>query len=688
MFSRHLNGFSFHKQSRPIKCLVSFFFIAVFGVMVIAAMPVILKSLVTHWFESEGMTVQVGDIEISLWEPVLSINDFSGKDLAGKGFSLEKMKLKWQWGGVLDHRIVIDDFRVQSLHVDAELSEKKLIKIAGLNLFSSTQTVMPVLPEIAAPIWAIRLANSEVLDFSICMKQFDRVGDLSLDLCSQLKSLAWKGMAEYKSSNKSSRDLWELEGSLNLDGLRIDDKVRERLFLEVESILLDKIAVKSLADIEMATIRVEDFSVLQQQPTQVVKARPFFAFETLNLRDVQLVELLDLRVDMIELQSPSGYFRLIDNGLSELDAWGFLDKDTQTSPRQSATNKFRFLVNKFIGSTHKETVFVDERYQSPFTMTIKDVQWDIKKIHNQSLNQESSASLALTVGHHGYIAFEALGSLFSSHPTITGKGEIKGVDLKMMAPLTRKHLQHVINSGQLDSAVDFNVEKGLVNSVAHFSINQLALTPLDDKDGEAFSREYGFPLNASLALLRDRDNSIHLDVPVTGQVDSPSFDFDKAIVTAVSKAVLDAVIKYYTPYGLVFAADALVDLVHSLKLEPIVFNLASKELTSANKQQLIAISELMAVRPGIHITLCGISNQKDKESIFRGYMKSKFPRRYDKKGQSITKLQRLRLIKIAEERSARVKNFLMQQQKVAASRLVECLPRYEPEGLAGVTITI
>jgi hypothetical protein len=667
---------------------VSFFFIAVFGVMVIAAMPVILKSLVTHWFESEGMTVQVGDIEISLWEPVLSINDFSGKDLAGKGFSLEKMKLKWQWGGVLDHRIVIDDFRVQSLHVDAELSEKKLIKIAGLNLFSSTQTVMPVLPETAAPIWAIRLANSEVLDFSICMKQFDRVGDLSLDLCSQLKSLAWKGMAEYKSSNKSSRDLWELEGSLNLDGLRIDDKVRERPFLEVESILLDKIAVKSLADIEMATIRVEDFSVLQQQPTQVVKARPFFAFETLNLRDVQLVELLDLRVDMIELQSPSGYFRLIDNGLSELDAWGFLDKDTQTSPRQSATNKFRFLVNKFIGSTHKETVFVDERYQSPFTMTIKDVQWDIKKIHNQSLNQESSASLALTVGHHGYIAFEALGSLFSSHPTITGKGEIKGVDLKMMAPLTRKHLQHVINSGQLDSAVDFNVEKGLVNSVAHFSINQLALTPLDDKDGEAFSREYGFPLNASLALLRDRDNSIHLDVPVTGQVDSPSFDFDKAIVTAVSKAVLDAVIKYYTPYGLVFAADALVDLVHSLKLEPIVFNLASKELTSANKQQLIAISELMAVRPGIHITLCGISNQKDKESIFRGYMKSKFPRRYDKKGQSNTKLQRLRLIKIAEERSARVKNFLMQQQKVAASRLVECLPRYEPEGLAGVTITI
>ena len=688
MFSLHLNGFSLHKQSRPIKCLASIFFIVVFGVMVKAAMPVVLKSLLTHWFESEGMTVQVGDIEISLWEPALSINDFSGKDLAGKGFSWEKMKLKWQWVGVLDHRIVIDDFRVQSLHVDAELSEQKLIKIAGLNLLSSNQTVRPVVPETAAPIWVIRLANSEFLDFSICMKRFDRVGDLSLDLCSQLKSLAWKGMVEYKSSSKRSGDLWALKGSLNLGGLRIDDKIRERLFLKVESILLDKITVKSLAAIEMATIRVEDFSVLQQQPTQAVKARPFFAFETLNLRDVQLVALQDLRVDMIELQSPSGYFRLVDNGLSELDAWGLRDKDTQTSPRQSATSKFRFLVNKFIGSTHKETVFVDERYQSPFTMTIKDVQWDINKIHNQSLNQESSASLALTVGRHGHIAFEAAGSLFSSHPTITGKGEIKGVDLKMMAPLTRKHLQHVINSGQLDSAVDFNVEKGLVNSVAHFSINQLALAPLDDKDAEAFSREYGFPLNASLALLRDRDNSIHLDVPVTGQVDSPSFDFDKAIVTAVSKAVLDAVIKYYTPYGLVFAADALVDLAHSLQLEPLVFNLASKKLTSANKQQLIAISELMAVRPGIHITLCGISNQKDKESLFRGYMKSNFPRGHDKKGQSITQKQRLRLIEIAEERSARVKSFLMQQQKVAASRIVECMPRYEPEGLAGVTITI
>ena len=688
MFSLHLNGFSFHKQSRPIKCLESIFLIVVFGVMIKAAMPVVLKSLVTHWFDSEGMTVQVGDIEISLWEPALSINDFSGKDPAGKGFSWEKMKLKWQWGGILDHRIVIDDFRVQSLHVDAELSEEKLIKIAGLNLLSSNQTIMPVMPETAAPIWVIRLANSEVLDFSICMKQFNRAGDLSLDFCTQLKSLAWKGMVEYTSSSKSSRDLWALEGSLNLGGLRIVDKIRERLFLEVESILLDKIAVQSLAAIEMATIRVEGFSVLQQQPTQAVKLRPFFSFETLNIRDVQLVELQDLRVDMIELQSPSGYFRLIDNGLSELDAWGLRDKDTQTSPRQSATSKFRFLVNEFIGSTHKETIFLDEGYQSPFTMTIKDVQWDIKKIHNQSLNHDSSATLALTIGHHGHVAFEASGSLFSSHPTITGKGEIKGVDLKIMEPLTRKHLQHVINSGQLDSVVEFNVEKGLVNSVAHFSINQLVLTPLDDKDAEAFSREYGFPLNASLALLRDRDNSIHLDVPVTGQVDSPSFDFDKAIVKAVSKAVLDTIIKYYTPYGLVFAADALVDLVNSLKLEPIVFNLASKELTNANRQQLIEISELMAVRPGIHITLCGISNQKDKESLFRGYMRSKFEIIDDKKGQSIRKKQRLRLIKIAEERSARVKNFLMQQQKVAASRIVECLPRYEPEGLAGVTITI
>ena len=174
MFSLYLNGFSLHKQSRPIKCLASIFLIVVFGVMLKAAMPVVLKSLVTHWFESEGMTVQVGDIEISLWEPALSINDFSGKDPAGKGFSWEKMKLKWQWEGILDHRIVIDDFRVQALHVDAELSEQKLIKIAGLNLLSSNQAVMPELPETAAPIWAIRLANSEVLDFSICMKQFDR----------------------------------------------------------------------------------------------------------------------------------------------------------------------------------------------------------------------------------------------------------------------------------------------------------------------------------------------------------------------------------------------------------------------------------------------------------------------------------------------------------------------------------
>jgi hypothetical protein len=105
-------------------------------------------------------------------------------------------------------------------------------------------------------------------------------------------------------------------------------------------------------------------------------------------------------------------------------------------------------------------------------------------------------------------------------------------------------------------------------------------------------------------------------------------------------------------------------------------------------EQLAVISKLMAARPSIHITLCGISNQKDKEKLFRKPLKSKFQQVHNEQGLLVSKKQLVLLNKIATERSAHIKKFLIKKRGIEARRIVECLPRYEPEGVASVNITI
>ncbi|HHZ70533.1 MAG TPA: DUF748 domain-containing protein [Methylococcaceae bacterium] len=672
-----------------MKFIASTLVLIILLVMIKMAMPLVIKSIVTDWFEAKGLTTQIGEIEISLLDAAVSISNLSGKDQEGRGFVLGQMSLSWQWRAILERRIIIDDFEIQSLQLDAVLSENRLTNIAGLNVTRVDNVATQKMAESPTRLWGIRFGNSKALDVNVCIKHVNQSGQLSLDYCFQLERLVWNGTVDYSAFDKKVSDPWAMEGSLELGGLLIHNNLRNRPFLKIETIAVNHIAIESLSTIAINAVRVENLSILQQQPNKFLSKAPVFSFEVLDFRTIQLIALNDLRVGVIELKALSTYLRLTKEGWLDIDAWlKEHDGDMKVSSQQVTTGGFRFLVNEFIATSNKDIIFLDERYQSPFTVALKDVKWVAKKISNHATQQDSSASLVFAMGSHGYVELEVSGALLANQPTITGKGKIVGVDLKMMTPLTRKYLQHTINSGQLDSDVKFNVEKGLVNSVVHFSVNQLVLTTLSAEEAKAFSSGFNFPLNTSLSLLRDRDNSIHLDVPVSGRFDSPTFDFEQAIVAAVSKAVVEAIINYYTPYGLVFAAESLVDLANSLKLEPILFNSASVELTSNHVEQLAVISKLMAQRPSIHITLCGISNQQDKEKLFRKSLKSKFQQAHNEKVLSVTKKQLFLLNKIAKERSVHIKKFLIKKKGVEARRIVECLPRYDPKGVASVNVTI
>jgi len=394
-------------------------------------------------------------------------------------------------------------------------------------------------------------------------------------------------------------------------------------------------------------------------------------------------------VGIIELKSLSSNLRLTREAWQDFDEWmQEYKRETAKNNEQVKTGGFRFLINEFMVSSNKEIIFSDERDSKPLTMMLKDLQIAATKISNYADQQESSALMTFTLGTHGYVELEALGALLSNQPRVTGKGKIVGVDLKMVAPLIRKHLQHNLNSGQLDSELQFTVKKGQVNGALQISFNQLALATLNEKERKDFKNEFDFPLNASLSLLRDRDNSIHLNIPVTGQFENPDFDLKQAIYSAVSNAVIEAIINYYTPYGLVFAAESLADFAGSLKLQPIIFASGSIELTDNQMEKLIVIAELMAQRPSIHITLCGVSNQKDKEQLFRKPMKNKFHQSHKKDSLSGTQEQLSLLENIAKERSAGIKRLLINHKGIDASRIVECMPQYDPEGMASVKVTI
>jgi len=210
------------------------------------------------------------------------------------------------------------------------------------------------------------------------------------------------------------------------------------------------------------------------------------------------------------------------------------------------------------------------------------------------------------------------------------------------------------------------------------------------------------PLNQTLVLLRDKDDSIHLDIPITGDVNNPSFNPMDAIVTATSKAATVTLITFYTPYGLIYAGGNLAfNLATALNFDPITFTPGSSELHDESKEQLDGLSKLMIEKPQVHLTLCGMTNRLDVYKLFPELKKQneKQPEKAadpdDEEPEPALKIilsaeQSSRLETLASQRQVNSKNYLVTEHEIQHDRLILCAPEHntDEEAIAGVEINI
>ena len=340
--------------------------------------------------------------------------------------------------------------------------------------------------------------------------------------------------------------------------------------------------------------------------------------------------------------------------------------------------------------TKQQLVFIDNSLKAPLSVNVHDIDLALTKIDNHKPDQTSHLALAMTIDTHGRLEMEAKLTPLSERPSINGKGKISGLDLRTFDPLSKQHVGHSIKSGQLDADLKLTVNQGIIDSSMGLALHQFELKTLSKEEAEALNSELGFPLNSSLSLLRDRDNSIHLDIPVTGDIDNPAFDPRDAIMKASSKAITSAVLSYYTPFGLIFAAESLFDIATALHFDPILFNAGTSELIPAHKKQLDKLADLITDRPGIHLTLCAISNSADRNVHFpptpsENSVENQPPAT---PSESPSKEELTLLKQLAKSRSANIKQYMVTTKSVPSSHLIECAPEYKKEAIAGVEISI
>ena len=203
------------------------------------------------------------------------------------------------------------------------------------------------------------------------------------------------------------------------------------------------------------------------------------------------------------------------------------------------------------------------------------------------------------------------------------------------------------------------------------------------------------PLNQTLVLLRDKDDSIHLDIPITGDINNPNFDPMHAIIKATTAAATVTLITFYTPYGLVYAGgNVLFDLATALDFDPLDFKPGDATLNTDNKEQLSSLAKLLTEKPQVHLTLCGTTNESDLFKLYPDLKDEMTENRKDKDTTNdeivLTEKMKSKLKTLATERQINSKNHLISEANISHDRLILCepTPSVESDAKAGVEINI
>ena len=191
----------------------------------------------------------------------------------------------------------------------------------------------------------------------------------------------------------------------------------------------------------------------------------------------------------------------------------------------------------------------------------------------------------------------------------------------------------------------------------------------------ALEAELGMPLNTALSLLRDKDDSIRLKIPVTGELDNINVNISGVMRKAIVNTMQTAALSQFGPLLAISAFEKLKSMQDALKLKPALMVAGESELLKdpgdEQSKRMQQISSLLDKRPKIKLNICGVSTRADHMAL--GGRKVAEDQELI---ESLNDKDREALLKLADQRAEMAKDYFL-PNNIDGKRLILCSPKID-----------
>jgi len=321
--------------------------------------------------------------------------------------------------------------------------------------------------------------------------------------------------------------------------------------------------------------------------------KKLLAWKSLDINGISYIhDPMKLEIKDLQLDQPYIRAHIAKDGSTNFSG---LIKESKTKQKIKKQSKKKSDLKIKIGPmklTNGTSDFSDFSLPFPFQTHIHDLKGDLSTL-DFGTTTPSELSLKGQIDKYGYTDINGKLSPFNFRESASLNLLFKNIDLTSLSPYSSKFVGYKIKQGKLSMDLKYSIDKNKLLGDNKLNINTLVLGEIVDSPDAT-----SLPLELAIALLKDSDGQIDIDMPVIGNISDPDFSYGSVVWGAIGNMITGIVTAPFRMLGNMLG-------ISGDELKSVDFDKGSSKVIATEHEKLDNLSKILAKRPAIKLHISG-----------------------------------------------------------------------------------
>ena len=385
--------------------------------------------------------------------------------------------------------------------------------------------------------------------------------------------------------------------------------------LELRSGMLGSDLAVDLKSTEPLAFTVAGRAQVDQLHTlDTLKNRDFLKWQKLVLEDVKYQHGDSLSLARVNFEKPYVRFMINDDRTTNIDDLLIPQPAGSTAAKSTASKEKPLGIHiGAIAINDGSANFADFSLTPNFQTAVQQLNGLIGTIDSRN-PKPAPVNIAGKVDRYAPVTIKGSVNPFDPMASLDIATSFKRVELTTLTPYSGKFAGYRIRKGRLNLDLHYLITNGQLKAENKLVVEQLQLgEKVDSPDA------VDLPIKLAIALLKDTDGKISIELPISGDLNNPQFSVMPIIWQTVRNLVLRAA---QAPFKFI---GGLINGGGAEDLGTVAFAPGSSELSPEAQKALTTLAQALKERPALRLEIEGTAAQSSdgpliaKERLEREY---------------------------------------------------------------------